>query len=728
MAVHDWNPPLATTGEPSAQDRTIRVLLALVEDLTIERDEDRLLHSTLDHVVAALGLSAGATYVIGPDDTLTLGAESIPGIGEDARMRELAEGVFNRDRPTVQEAEEGGWLAATPLVAASRIIGAIVVEDLRPESYPPDLELLEAIGKQVGNGLENARLYAELRASSHRVELLNRITTSLASGQTLAEIVPAFARELQDLQAFDRMACGFVNESGDYLEVAGHPEGTAWGLGSVIPVVGSGPGFVVLNNKFVLQADLVHAHRFIEDMRLLEEGIRSYVILPLNARGHSVGFLALGSESEHAFDEGTLARMQPLANSVALAFENVRLLQRTRELSITDEVTPLYNFRYFHQLLDRELKLSERYRAPLSLIFIDLDRFKPINDLYGHLRGSRTLREVGFLIRAAVRETDYPARYGGDEFTVICPQTDGPAARVLAEKLRRHRRGARLPAGGGHRRPAGRLSRCRDLSDGRETQGGPHQARGPAHVPRQGGEEERSMRRRLLLLSNSTNHGSGYLDHAMDAIRVHLGAVRRLLFVPFALKDRQAYTARVRERFVSEGVTVEGLEPRAEELRLLETAEAVFVGGGNTFRLLDLLQRSGFMETLRERTLSGMPYLGASAGTNIAAPTIRTTNDMPVVEPESLDALGLVPFQINPHYLDPDPGSTHMGETREQRLLEYLEENERPVIGLREGAWLRVVGPEALVEGPRSARIFRRGKEPVEVQPGTDVSALIALD
>ena len=437
MAVHDWNPPIPSSTEPSAQDRTIRVLLALVDDLTVEREEGGLLRSTLDHVVRALALSAGATYILGPDDTLVLGAESGPGVGDDLRMRELAEAVFDRDRPTVQEAEEGGWLAATPLVAASRLIGVIVVEDLRYASIPPDLELLEAIGKQVGNGLENARLYAELRASSQRVEALNRITTSLAAGQNLRQIVPAFARELTALQAFDRLACGFVNESGDYLEVAGHPDGTAWGLGNVIPVVGSGPGFAVLNNRPVLQEDLVHAHRFIEDMRLLEEGIRSYVVLPLNARGHSIGFLALGSESEHAFDEGTLARMQPLADSVALAFENVRLLQRTREMSITDEVTPLYNFRYFHQLLDRELKLSERYGAPLSLIFIDLDRFKPINDLYGHLRGSRTLREVGFLIRAAVRETDYPARYGGDEFTVICPQSDGVAARVLAEKLRR---------------------------------------------------------------------------------------------------------------------------------------------------------------------------------------------------------------------------------------------------------------------------------------------------
>ena len=121
---------------------------------------------------------------------------------------------------------------------------------------------------------------------------------------------------------------------------------------------------------------------------------------------------------------------------MAIAFDNVRLFQKTREMSITDEVTPLYNFRYFHQALDRELKLVNRYGSTLSLLFIDLDRFKPINDTYGHLRGSRTLREVGFLLREGVRETDIPARYGGDEFCVILPQTDGAAAHVLAEKLR----------------------------------------------------------------------------------------------------------------------------------------------------------------------------------------------------------------------------------------------------------------------------------------------------
>ena len=144
-------------------------------------------------------------------------------------------------------------------------------------------------------------------------------------------------------------------------------------------------------------------------MRLLEEGIRSYVLLPLctRAAAHRRAGAWLAARAA-AFDEATLARLQPLADAVALALENVRLFQKTRELSITDEVTPLHNFRYFHQILDRELKLVDRYKSVLSLMFMDLDRFKPINDQYGHLRGSRTLREVGFLIRAAVRETDYP--------------------------------------------------------------------------------------------------------------------------------------------------------------------------------------------------------------------------------------------------------------------------------------------------------------------------------
>jgi dipeptidase E len=231
--------------------------------------------------------------------------------------------------------------------------------------------------------------------------------------------------------------------------------------------------------------------------------------------------------------------------------------------------------------------------------------------------------------------------------------------------------------------------------------------------------------RRLLLLSNSTNHGAGYLDHAMEAIGSFLGPVRRLCFVPFALRDHEGYTAKARERFAVAGIDVRAVPADAAGAAALETAEAVFVGGGNTFRLLDRLQRSGLLEVLRRRVAAGMPYLGASAGTNLAAPTIRTTNDMPIVEPAGFAALGLVPFQINPHYVDADPASRHMGETREERLREFLEENETPVLALREGAWLRVEGDQARVEGTNGARVVRRDAEPAEVAPGAVLAALL---
>jgi dipeptidase E len=227
--------------------------------------------------------------------------------------------------------------------------------------------------------------------------------------------------------------------------------------------------------------------------------------------------------------------------------------------------------------------------------------------------------------------------------------------------------------------------------------------------------------RRLLLLSNSSNHGQGYLDHAMPAIRRLLAGARTLAFVPFALRDQNAYTARVRARFALEGVSVQGVTADEAGRRACEAAEAVFIGGGNTFRLLDRLQRGGLVEPLRRRALAGMPYLGASAGTNVATPTLKTTNDMPIVEPESFAALGLVPFQINPHYIDPDPATTHMGETREERLSQFLEENETPVIGLREGSWLEVEGAHGWLRGPHAARIFRRAADPLELPPDASI-------
>jgi len=417
-------------------DRLLRTLVSLVGDLTVERAEAGLLRSTLEHVVVSLELAGAAVLAPGEDGELAE-ASAHHLAADPAVTRDLALAVAMEDGPLVQELPGAGWLAATPLRARQRSLGVLVLHE-GPSAEPSlDRELLEVLGQQVGTGIENVRLFTELRASSVRAEILRRITAAASSGSDLAAIVPSFAAELRALQAFDRLACGFVNDTGDYIEMVSHPEGTSWGLGSALPVVGSGPGFAALNNRAVLQKDLVHEHRYLEDTRLVEEGLRSYAIFPLTSRERAIGVLALGSSVGGAFDEGSLARLQPLADAVALAFENVRLYQKTRELSITDEVTPLHNFRYFHQALDRELKLVNRYGSTLSLLFVDLDRFKPINDQYGHLRGSRTLREVGFLIRAAVRETDIPARYGGDEFVVILPQTEGPAARVLAEKMRR---------------------------------------------------------------------------------------------------------------------------------------------------------------------------------------------------------------------------------------------------------------------------------------------------
>ena len=149
------------------------------------------------------------------------------------------------------------------------------------------------------------------------------------------------------------------------------------------------------------------------------------------------------------------------------------------------------------------------------------------------------------------------------------------------------------------------------------------------------------------------------------------------------------------------------------------------IGGGNTFRLLKALQDLELLEPIRRKVKSGAPYIGSSAGSNVAGPTIKTTKDMPIVQPRSFDSLGLVPFQISPHYLDPDPNSTHMGETQEERILQFLEENETPVVGIREGAWLLIENGAVTLKGKTGARIFRRGQAPVEVTPGTEISKLV---
>ena len=232
---------------------------------------------------------------------------------------------------------------------------------------------------------------------------------------------------------------------------------------------------------------------------------------------------------------------------------------------------------------------------------------------------------------------------------------------------------------------------------------------------------------RLLLISNSTAHGSGYLDHCADAIAAFLATpVASVLFVPYALSDHDGYAARARDRFGRMGLRLDSVHDAPGDLRqAVNRAEALFIGGGNTFRLLDALWRHGLIESVSARVREGMPYVGASAGSNVACPSIKTTNDMPIIEPPSFRALGLVPFNINPHYQDPIPGSTHMGESREQRIAEFHEANDVPVVGLRENAWLLVEGPSIAVHGAAAARVFVKGKPPAEYPAGSRLDFLL---
>lgn len=238
------------------------------------------------------------------------------------------------------------------------------------------------------------------------------------------------------------------------------------------------------------------------------------------------------------------------------------------------------------------------------------------------------------------------------------------------------------------------------------------------------GQRDRS-KVRALLISNSTMHGGGYLQHCEAQIRDFLGAQRKVLFVPYALHDHAGYASKAKAAFAELGCEVTSAHEAADPAGAVADAQAVFVGGGNTFRLLKALYDTGLLGAIRRRALAGMPYIGSSAGTNVATVSIRTTNDMPIVMPPSFEALDLVPFQINPHYLDPDPASTHMGETREERLRQFHEEHATPVLGLREGCMLRVEGNAATLLGTTDARLFRRGQAPTEHRPPCDLSFLL---
>ncbi|CAH1272262.1 Hypp4812 [Branchiostoma lanceolatum] len=235
-------------------------------------------------------------------------------------------------------------------------------------------------------------------------------------------------------------------------------------------------------------------------------------------------------------------------------------------------------------------------------------------------------------------------------------------------------------------------------------------------------------KRRLLLVSNSTLHGSGYLDHCEAQIKSFLGSqVKTVLFVPYALNDRDGYAKTARTKYESMGYKLDSIHEQPDPVAAVRAAEAMFIGGGNTFRLLKALYDNKIVSEIKKRVFEdGMPYIGSSAGTNVSTISISTTNDMPIVQPPTFEAIGLVPFNINPHFLDPDPNSTHQGETRETRIKQYHEEDDTPpVLGLREGGILHVEGDKATLKGTTNARLFLRGKEPTEHEQGTDFSFLL---
>ena len=231
----------------------------------------------------------------------------------------------------------------------------------------------------------------------------------------------------------------------------------------------------------------------------------------------------------------------------------------------------------------------------------------------------------------------------------------------------------------------------------------------------------------LIIASTSTLHGGSYLEYLSQPLQELYSGCEEIVFIPYAKPSGisyEEYTSIVREFFSKLNKSVKGIHEFENPIEGLKQTKGIFVGGGNTFVLVNQLYKMKLMETLREVIFDGCPYLGSSAGSNICGLTMQTTNDMPIVYPPSFKTLSLVPFNLNPHYLDPDSNSSHMGETRETRIKEFHTINSQPVVGLREGSWLEVLGQTITLKGPLNARIFEKGQTAYEVEPDTDLSLL----
>jgi dipeptidase E len=231
----------------------------------------------------------------------------------------------------------------------------------------------------------------------------------------------------------------------------------------------------------------------------------------------------------------------------------------------------------------------------------------------------------------------------------------------------------------------------------------------------------------FILASTSTLFGEAYLAYLQPAMRELYAGIDEIIFVPFARPggiSHDEYTARAATAFEAINVKVRGLHTFSDPASAIKNAKGFFTGGGNTFLLVKQLHEQALMNTLRDAVNAGAPYMGCSAGSNIGGVTMQNTNDMPIVYPPSFDTMGLVPFNINPHYLDPVPGLQHMGETRETRIKEYHTQNTTPVAGLREGSWICAKGDAITLKGIPGARIFEAGKAPYEIPAGSSMSGL----
>jgi dipeptidase E len=230
-----------------------------------------------------------------------------------------------------------------------------------------------------------------------------------------------------------------------------------------------------------------------------------------------------------------------------------------------------------------------------------------------------------------------------------------------------------------------------------------------------------------IIASTSTLHEGEYLDYLLPELQLHFKDCKTILFIPFARPSGMThadYTAKVSSAFSKINITVKGLHEYENQKEALQKAEGIFTGGGNTFLLVTQLYKNDIMNILADTVKSGTPYLGCSAGSNICGLTMQTTNDMPIIYPPSFQTLGLIPFNLNPHYLDPDVNSQHMGETRETRIKEFHAFNSLPVLGLREGSWLEVRGEKITLKGNLQARLFRQNQLPEELKSGSDLSFL----